>query len=191
LIFTDSDGTTTSVPSVQNIVATQCPAASGIAYKRPSNDGQTVSYRTSDDGWHLVNGTYDYTPPAYPESYAQLDTADATPFITLLNNNAYGNKNRFTDINGLQVYGDNLVIDHLTGLMWYTVHSSGSWNTAIDAAASSTQASYTDWRLPSDQELTSIDNKAFTFAFNYPPMNITATTLWTSTTYAASTTKRL
>jgi len=161
---------------------------SGIAYQRPILTGQTTSYRTGDDAWHLANGTYDYTPPTYPDSYAQLDNADATPFITLLNNNAYGNKNRFTDENGLQVYGSGLKIDHLTGLMWYTVHASGKWNQAIDAAAASSQGGFNDWRIPSDQELTSVDNKAFTFAFNYTPFLCSASTLWTSTTYATTTT---
>lgn len=189
ITFTDSDGSTSSVPSVTNITATQCPTASGIAYDRPELTGQTTSYRTGDDGWNLANNIYDYTAPSYPTSYAKLDTVALAPFTTLVDNNAFGNKNRFTDINGLQVYGDNYVIDHLTGLGWYRLEQTAvNWNPAIDNAASSTQNSYSDWRLPNIKEYNSIA----TFeagAWNYAPFSLVPTSQWwtSNTSYGVTT----
>lgn len=186
--FTDSDGSTSSIPSVKDIVATPCVVQSGIAYQRPQLTGQTTSYRTGDDAWSLANGIYDYTPPIYPISFAQLDTTSGSPFLTLKENNAFGNKNRFTDINGLQVYGDNYAIDHLTGLGWYLIESSDTWNNAIDNSQSSTQNSFNDWRLPSRIELISVLNMDI-IPLNYSPFNSTMSSLvWTSTTNHDNTT---
>lgn len=185
------DSTNNGKFSDQILCCTDTPivAQSGIAYQRPSLTGQTTIYRTGDDGWHLSNGTYDYTPPVYPVSYAQLDT-----FITLVDNNAFGNKNRFTDENGLQVYTNEYVIDHLTGLGWdFDLDvNTYSWNDTIDNAIASSKYSYTDWRIPNVKEWNSIlqlDANLTTTMLNYAPFNMTtilrkscSTTLPTSTT---------
>jgi hypothetical protein len=142
---------------------------SGIAYQRPLLTGQTTSYRTGDDAWQLANGTYDYTPPVYPISYAQFDT-----FTTLISNNAFGNKNRFTDENGLQVYGSNYIIDHYTGLGWATGRGFGNWDLMIDNALLITVLGYSDFRLANTSEMESIHNSQ-SAGFNYAPFN----TKWT------------
>jgi len=147
---------------------------SGIAYKRPTLTGQITSYSTGDDAWHLANGTYDYTPPIYPVSYAELDTTALDPHRTLVSDNTFGNTNRYTDINGLQVYGDNYIIDHLTGLGWYRVVSATgtTWDTAISNAYASTTLGYSDWRIPNQQELISVtEAEALTGVFNHSPFN--------------------
>jgi hypothetical protein len=161
--------------------------ASGIVYKRPTITGSKTSFYNYDDVWNLQNGVYDITYPTYPASYAQLDLASANPFITLLANNAFGTKDRFTDINGLQVYGDDYIIDHLTGLGWYNVMiNNETWEDALDNANASTQNGYSNWRVPNNEEWRSVMMEDFpsgTSAMNYAPFNQSAQNRkWTSTT---------
>lgn len=169
-----------------------CPSQSGIAYKRPILTAQTTSYRTYDDGWNLANGVYDYTPPVYPINHAQLDTTSLTPFLTLKENNAFGNKNRFTDDTGAQTYANDYVIDHLTGLGWYRVRitPNETWNDAVDNSQASTAVSLSGWRLPNKNEYESIMDDEQSQTLNYLPFSIAITTddFWTSTTVKTSTT---
>lgn len=156
-------------------------AASGIAYKRPNITGQMFSYVTGDDGWHLAAGTYNYTPPANPESVATLDNSATNPNITLLDNNVFGNTNRYTDDAGAQTYSNNYVIDHLTGLGWYRVQqSAATFNNQIAAAIAYTTL-YSDWRVPSRTEIASLINYDSSVGLNYSPFNISAAVLYTST----------
>jgi len=158
-------------------------SSSGIAYDRPVLTGQTISYRTGDDAWNLANGTYDYTPPTYPASYAQLNT-----FTTLLSNNAFGNTNRFTDDVGTQIYANAYVIDHLTGLGWSkNLQGSGSktWNNCIDEPIASSFNSFTDWRCPNFSEYTTLmqTTSALTGgSMNYAPFNHNVSTRKASST---------
>lgn len=185
--FTDSDGITSSVPSVQDIIATPCIVQSGIAYQRPQLTGQTTSYRTGDDGWNLANNVYDYTPPIYPVSYALLDVDAANPFTTLVNDNAFGggNKNRFTDDAGGQTYSNNYVIDHLTGLGIYIdlIGTSTAWADNIDAAQLLTLVSFTDWRMANINEALTMSDFELAVG-NFAPFNFdpTITVIQTSTT---------
>ena len=165
---------------------------SGIAYQRPSLTGQITSYRTGDDGWNLANGIYNYTPPTYPTSFAKLDLAAVSPFTTLLHNNAFGNKNRFTDDSGGQTYANDYVIDHLTGLGYYRIvqGASNNWDTNIDNAVASTQGGFTDWRVCNFQEYDIIADRSMV-AFNYSPFNLTGSPIsvfQTSTTRNDTTT---
>lgn len=166
---------------------------SGIAYQRPVPTGQTTSYRTGDDAWHLANGTYDYTPPVYPDSFSQLDTTDASPYTTLKSNNAFGNTNRFTDENGLQVYGNDYAIDHLTGLGWYWGYSTNdTWDNQIDYGNALSHLTYSDYRLPNLNELLSIGNYNVAGSLNYTPFSGvipqgSTEFSWTSTTESADT----
>jgi len=130
-----------------------CPTPSGICYQSPIVS-QTTSYRTGDEGWQIANGVWNRTDPSYPTHKSKLDLSAANPYITLENNNAFGNKSRFTDEAGVAaVTGSNtssgLVIDHLTGYMWYGIKSSTTdWDGAIDGALASTQGGYSDWHIP-------------------------------------------
>lgn len=194
--ITDSDGITIfEVDSGGSGTCTPVASKSGIAYQRPQLTGLYASSRTGDDGYNLQNGIYDYTAPEYPVSFAKLDTASLTPFPVLLSNNAFGNKNRFTDENGLQVFGNAYFIDHLTGLGWLiTKQASMIWNTAIDTALSSTAYIYTDWRMSNFNELHGLMDFRLGNTMEYTPFSDfsqelnTGEDAWTSTTDQLSTT---
>ena len=71
-----------------------------------------------------------------------------------------------------QVHGDGTVTDRITGLMWMQCSlgqsyadgtcsdendaTSHNWQTALESAAASIFANYTDWRLPNIKELSSL-----------------------------------
>ena len=79
--------------------------------------GQTVSYRTGDDG--------------------DIEAGRATDFLTLASNNPFGNTNRFTDELGGQTYTNNIVIDwstyNGTDVLGYSrVNQQATWDDAID-----------------------------------------------------------
>ncbi len=139
----------------------------GIAYSRPMLTNQKVSYSVGDDGWHFINGTYNYTPPTNPLSIASLSDS-----LTLVDNNAFGNKDRFTDINGLQVYSDNYFIDHWSGLGYTNlVHDSKNWEDGITFANNSTLNGFNDWRITNINELDNLFLKYGALPLDYTPIN--------------------
>lgn len=161
ITHTDSDLSPITLPAQTPMVCTPATTQSGIAYDRPEITGQTTSYRTGDDADNLSNGVYDYTPPAYPTSYAKLDySTPSTAWKTLVSNNAFGNKDRFTDDTGGQTYTNPYVIDHLTGLGIYTPMQGANqnWNTNIDEAQASTLLGYSDWRMANLNEALATTN---------------------------------
>jgi hypothetical protein len=137
--------------------------------------GQTTSYRTGDDG--------------------DFEAGRATSFTVLASNNPFGNTNRFTDELGGQTYTKNIVIDWSTyngtnvlGYYRLVNASDVTWNTAIDSALSLSITGFTSgWRLPNKREMENICNYQLTSLLNYSPFNL-SNTIWTSTTYLASTT---
>lgn len=156
---------------------------SGIAYCRPQPTGQTTIYRTGDNGDHLALGTYDYTPPPYP-----IHTVKLVNFVTLENNNIYGNTLRFTDELGTQVFANGVFIDHFTKLMWAILRSFGNFNDSIDYANNYIDAlGNSDYRLANENEKNSIYDVE-NLGFNYAPLN----TFWTysGTNYHTSTTNK-
>lgn len=176
--------------SFANQTVTGGISPSGILYQRPVLTGQTTSYANYDDGWNLANNVYDYTRPANPATVAELDHDAAEPFITLKQNNAFGNKNRFTDDAGGQTYSNSYAIDHLTGLGWYyTIQFGGSnWTTQLSSANSSTLLTYTNWRMANLQELLTICNyQAQPRVFSYSPFSGITSAQMSSTTNPNST----
>lgn len=139
--------------------------------------GQTTSYRTGDDG--------------------NLQYGRPTNFLTLLENNIFGNTNRFTDILGGSTYASNIVLDHSTAcektkviLAWYRVQSSGNiqWAAAIDAALALSVLTFTTgWHLPNINQLLSLVQYG-NGIFNYEPINLAdgGQSLWTSTSQGAA-----
>jgi len=110
-------------------VATAAPY--GIQYQSALSgwSGQNVSYRTGDEGWLLANGHFDDYILPNPAVIQVLDIEAADPFRTLKYDNVFGNKNRFTDFEGLQNYPKYsasdvrdvaVVIDHLYGFALLT-----------------------------------------------------------------------
>ena len=116
------------------------PTPEVIGYHRPFK-GQTTSFVTGDEGWENINNIDPYIPPINAKMAAQ----DPNDWFKLVDNNAFGNKSRFTSKNGgyydfvTSTYrdvdgnsttffdefqdGDSVVfggyiIDHLTGLGW-------------------------------------------------------------------------
>ena len=181
---------------------------SGIAYNPPLLTGQTTSYQTGDDGWHLANGTYNYTAPLYPVSYARLDRAATYPFITLVSNNSFGNKYRFTSITGgyydqatatyytvlgvpttfLSEFTNGIVVDHLTRLAWFRPdQTSRNWSTSITNIHGVSTFGYSDWRLCNKNEYNTLLNSEINGGTNYEPIvsiigTSTSAQSWTSTT---------
>ena len=191
--------------------------ASGIIYQRPHFNGQTTSYATGDVGWHFQQGTYDYQDTG--DVVQQLDFGEISPitYHTLLFDNAFGNKSRWTDSEGdppdftalTQFPNDDAgwtaerpnaipyyVIDHLTGLGWSTKATSASetWGQSIVSANNWTAGIYSDFRAPSRSEWLSAIYQTQTYIANdNVPMwdgndNVgTQTATWTGETRTNST----
>jgi len=186
ITFTDTDNTTSSKLAGTNFSATLIPNLSaaqlnntddGLTFTQRDNltslldikTGQTISYRTGDDG--------------------DIEQGSLLSFVVLPAQNPYGNSNRFTDTLGGQTYSDGIIVDWSRRLMWYNPAASGNWNTAIDAAVSSTQGGFNDWHVPNVQQIQSICNYGNSGGvINYTPFNISGGTYWTSTTSPDTTT---
>ena len=118
---------------------------------------QKTSHRAGDEGYRLVNGLFELNNPSIYDRIQKIDPVAATPYITLAYNNEFGTTDRFTDIDGLQVYADGIVVDHLTKRM-YTQGGYGlyNWSGAIDAGLSCVVGGFTDWYLITRPELESV-----------------------------------
>ena len=105
----------------------------GFKYASHENlwSGLTISYMTGDEGFRYQNGDFDSFKVENPKTIARLDTEAENPRETLVDNNLFGNKNRFTDVNGLQEYPTfvlptsyspsvSLIVDHYFGLIYVT-----------------------------------------------------------------------
>ena len=180
----DSDGVTFfEVDSGGSGTCTPSTPKSGIAFNYPQLTGQTTSYDLYDDAWQVANNPY----PSNPSN--PTHTAELSDFFTLKANNKHDNTLRFTDEDGLEVYGNNYVEDHFTGLAWgVSTFSEGvNWTNVLVSANGKTINGFSDYRLPNINEQETIGfrgNTATTgFSINYAPFNITFLgSLYTSTT---------
>ena len=194
ITHTDSDGSSVITPAQIPFVATVCavpPTPSGIQYQRPSVMAQDTSYATNDNAWNIVNGVYTYVPPVLPIHTAALDLTHATPYYFLVENNVFGNKDRFTALDGTNVYPSNYVIDHLTGLGWgrTMLGLSTNWNAKLIEATGLTIAGFSDFRLPSQTEYTSVIQQNSYALNNAPFLCPTSSSVFTcsDTSHASST----
>jgi len=151
--FTDSNGVVTSVPSMEDIVATPCSVKSGIAYERFYHNNSSTSVALYDEAWLIQNGVLDgYTQPANPLYTQKLDPLDNTG-NTLFHPNAFGNYIRFTYADGTQSNMDGLTysIDNLTGLAMSGVSTLATFNGycgaggAIETFNTNNTEGYNDW----------------------------------------------
>ena len=140
--------------------------------------GQTVSYRTGDDG--------------------DLEEGRDVDFLTLPSNNPFGTTARFTDELGGSTYTTGIVID------WSTYDSTNvtgwnknisalmNWDDAIDNAVLTSIGTYTSgWYLPNINQLMHISKWGDSGRLlDYAPFNFTNNNnrLWSSTTYKLTTT---
>jgi hypothetical protein len=149
-----------------------CPAINTQILKT----GQTVTYRTGDDG--------------------DVQAGRDVDFLTLPSNNPFSNTFRFTDELGTQVYANNIAIDWssyngtnsvLGYLMPFQTDGTANWNAAIDAALAKSIGTFTSgWRLTNLREIQNIFNYGVATArLNYAPFNNAANVnMHLSTTYA-------
>jgi hypothetical protein len=166
--------TPTSVTQVGNDLQVVLPASASPTYAtaRLLKTGQTISYRTGDDG--------------------DFEEGRATNFLTLLANNPFGNTNRFTSELGTQTYTNNIAIDWSTydgvsvlGYYILILSDNVSWNTAIDLSLTKTIGGFSSWRMCNNNELGNLVNFGVTAStiLNYAPFNITTNVnVWCSTT---------
>ena len=164
--FTNSDGTTTSVPSMENISATPCVIPLGVATPRIMFSGQLVSYRTGDDRWQQDNN------PPQPQPLQPLYFQELVDYYTLKYDNPFGNRLRFTDSSGNFTVSDDptvapdltprYIVDNLyeRGIGLQAIYSSNNinWNNSIDACNSLVSEGYDDWYLPNVNEWGSMLN---------------------------------
>lgn len=182
--------------------------ASGIMYRRPMWCGQTASYSGTasvDIGASFLNGSYDYNDIGNVN--ARLDFTSPNAFYTLINDNAFGTKHRFTaddgtpasdglaDFTAAQFTGANqnwYVIDHLTGVGYYIVKLGYiiNWQNAMNAINTfNSTAFYNDFRAISDGEFNSVVNDNFEyygtgnlFRRSLGPITGTETNMWLGNT---------
>jgi len=128
----------------------------GIGYNYPQPTGQTTSYRTGDD----ANIEATIFTAAVRAANGLKPRQSLASFSVLNNNNAFGNKNRFTDSVGGQTYTLKYIIDHYTGLGWGK--STGgrnygvSWNQTIDNGLSETVAGFSDYFAKNANQIMSL-----------------------------------
>jgi len=157
---------------------TQCESSLGSELTKT---GQTVSYRTGDDG--------------------DIEAGRDVSFLVLPSNNPFGNTNRFTDELGGQTYTDNIVIDWSTydgstvlGISRVAIATGNTWNQAVDNSLSYSLGTFTSgWRLPNMKEIFNLMNFANdqNNILNYAPLNLSSVgrVYWSSNTVLNATTQ--
>lgn len=181
ITHTDSDLSPVTLPAQTAMVCTPVAVQSGIQYVRPIPTGQTTSYSLYDDYWQQVNNP----PPAAPTN--PTHTAQLVDFFTLLDNNSYGNKDRFSDDLGTQIYASNIMVDNYTGMSVYMTAvlnqapaAGNVWDVVLADANASTQSGYSDWFIGNMNQVDSITNADD--GLNYNPLNNTTNKFFFSST---------
>ena len=166
------------------------PAPSGIRYALSQTmwSGQETVYATGDEGSLYASEFFDYIGPSLPVHITRL-----VDWFTLYDANIFGNTNRFTDRLGGQTYSDRIIMDHYTGLEWYSpaVALTGTWNVAIGAGVALNYGGNTDWRIAPLGVLQTIIRTVTGQLLNYAPFSIPAGTVWSSTTNVTITTNAI
>lgn len=133
------------------------PENEDIIYARPQHCNQTVSYFAGDAANQKANL---FGVGNKVGTIQSLDYSAANPIKTLLFNNIFGNKHRFTDNQGNDVYGNgavNIRYDHLTGVIYdatefhndvrraFNDAVNGPWAIAQSKSESINTLTYSDW----------------------------------------------
>ncbi len=173
----------------------------GIQYHRVSQPQET-SYDVYDEGWNWANGKRDYDVPPNPVSVATLDYATDPSGRVLLNNNAFGNKFRFTDAAGneslLNTVGQ-YVVDNFTGLGWSDARNNtygwyGKYTDYIGIGGelenhnTNNLLGYNDWTSAGITELSSLMSKVEQSTTNYCLLPLLGQILTPNWNFGSSTT---
>ena len=139
-------------------------AKSGIAYQRDYFTLQQTSYTIYDDAYQTFSTTnMDFVTPTNPLYIQQLDLVTDPAGLTLLHNNAFGNKFRITKEDGS--VDDNLEgykIDHYTGLGWADKTYLASYDNflgvgnTLEGLNSSLLYGFSDWMMANNKQTWSI-----------------------------------
>ena len=143
-------------------ITANIPVPSGVALQFPI-PSKVVSLNTYDTAWRAQNNWFNYTPPAYPAKYAELDNTLGVTSVyrlkTALTVNGVTSKERFVDLSGIQGWPalNNLnaaFLDKLTGLLWTrTNFGLSNYPTALTNADSYSVTIngtlFDDWYMPS------------------------------------------
>jgi hypothetical protein len=173
-----TDGTNPVTPDAVslsgNTLTIEVPASGGCN-RFPLVTGQTTVYETND------NGTIQFGREA--------------AWLTLSENNPFGNTSRFTDLLGGSTYSDGVSLDWAYRndadqlVVGWQIADNGSdinWADAITYCEGLTLATYSDWHLPQDELLNTLKATQYTRALGYAPFNnITNVRWWSSTTPSA------
>ena len=144
-----------------------------VTYNWPEPTGRGSSQRVGDDFW-VEQNIFAGARIVGRKPVLDIEThGERKGWFFLVENNTFGNKQRFTDKVGGSSYGanDNYVIDHYTGLGWDTANpntrSSSDWEPAIDFVIGLTQSGFSDWFMPSLTQLISINNYGSTHVYDW------------------------
>ena len=143
-------------------ITANIPVPSGVALQFPI-PSKVVSLNTYDTAWRAQNNWFNYTPPAYPAKYAELDNTLGVTSVyklkTALTVNGVSSTERFVDLSGVQGWPalNNLnaaFLDKLTGLLWTrTNFGLSNYPTALTNADSYSVTIngtlFNDWYVPS------------------------------------------
>ena len=152
-------------------------ATYGYGYNYPQPSKQPTSYRSNDD----EDVETSIFQPARVANALKPKNELATDFVTLLNNNSFGNTNRLTDSVGEQEYGSgsngsllNYIIDHYTGVAYIkdlTV-TNLVWNDSIDSASGISLGGYDDYYVPRLNDFLSLAATGIAGVFSYAPWSL-------------------
>jgi len=179
ITHTDSDLSPVILPAQVPMVCTPC-VPNGIAYPEPALTAITGIFRNRDDGWRKANGFRDDVNPANPIYTQALDPSSANPTLTLLYDNFFGNKNRFTDDQGGQIYGAgngstaNYIVDNYRNRGIWDQFLLTFWDNLVDNSPVVGPYNAGDFFLMDFEELSSLMVLFTIFNFNrlnYPPFN--------------------
>lgn len=157
----------------------------GYNYTQPTGSEGDTPYRTGDDA--DIENTVFSIIRSDNALRAQNALAD---FYTLVNKNTFDTFDRFTDLDGLQVFGDDYVICNYTGAGWKkTILGTGIWTAAIDDSLSLSLNGFDDYFLPNDEQYSSISDRKRVAIGNSIILNTTAS-MWLSSTASEGDTTR-
>ncbi len=164
--------------------------AAGIQYNSLISgwSGFKTSYDVGDEAWRYGQGHFDDHVLPNPAVVMSLDWNSPDPMRTLLPDNIFGNKNRFTAPDGTQNYVSfavatyaepmAIILDHLYGqAMVLPYNQSGfanqsSFQSSRDAALAINEQGYSSFHVMTIKEIKRLADMEGGDAFNKAPFNI-------------------